>query len=115
MSMRSTDSRALMADRAESRLISSRGWLRGWELGSTFVRRCEEDLAKSEDDLTACLEELERWYLGGAAAVVVVLEVGVAGEAGRADFFVDELDEAGLSLAWSLEGRFPLVGEDDSA
>lgn len=49
-----------------------------------------------------------------------MLLVGVAGEAGRADFFVDE-DEAGLSLE-SLEGGFPfvgdgaedLVGEDDS-
>lgn len=60
MSMRSTDSRALMADRAESLLISSRGWLRGCVLVSTFLRRWEEDLPRSEDDLANCLEELER-------------------------------------------------------
>lgn len=46
-----------------------------------------------------CREELDRWYFGS------VVEVGVAGEAGRADFFVGE-DDA------DLDGDF--VGEDDS-
>lgn len=39
--------------------------------------------------------------------------VGVAGEAGRADFFVDE-DEAGLDGGFVGDGAEDLVGEDDS-
>lgn len=39
--------------------------------------------------------------------------VGVAGEAGRADFFVDE-DEAGLDGGFVGDGAEDLEGEDDS-
>lgn len=101
-SILSGDSRALMAESAESRLISSGGRLRGWVLASTLFRRKEEDLPRSEDALAKCREE----RLGSAPA-----EEGVAGEAGLADFFVGEA-EADFDFDRDFAGDF--AGDDDS-
>lgn len=95
-----------MTERAESLLISSGGRLRGCVFGSILLRRNEDDLPRSEEALEKCREE--RF---GSAAAVAEAAVGAAGEAGLADFFVDE-DEADFDLCSGLTGD--LVGEGSS-
>ena len=111
MSILSTESRALMVDSLESLLISSGGRLRGWVVVSAFFLRKEVDFPRSDECLKCRLLLLR--CLASPEEVV-----GVAGEAGRAYFFVGEVEPVAL-----LGGDFggggggpeeDLVGEDDS-